>query len=228
MIGCGLTKGSEEVATEAGAESRERNPPLRGGVQQPPDTGQRFRSPRTRDRRSPDTGHGLTETIQDASGCYRVRAVSPEFEQIRSRRAFLVPLSVAVAAAISACGGGAKTETTVTAPSAQEVERDVRQEAKVRAREARERRAAKERAEEREERALEREIEAEEIAEEEAEGALEAAPSEASPPSTHYSHGSHSSHNSHSSHVSSYGGEYGGGHVSHSSHSSHSSHYSSS
>jgi hypothetical protein len=37
--------------------------------------------------------------------------MTPEFEAIRSRRAFLVPLSVAVAAAISSCGGGTKTET---------------------------------------------------------------------------------------------------------------------
>lgn len=151
--------------------------------------------------------------------------MSPEFEQIRSKRAFLVPLSVAVAAAISACGGGTKTETVhepgqvrtiheVATPHhkrhhgptvAEEAEREIK-----------------------EEEAREREVE-EEIAEKEAEGSLEARPGGAGAPaeSTHYSHGSHGSHSSHSSHVSSYGGEYGGGHYSHSSHSSHSSHYSS-
>lgn len=152
--------------------------------------------------------------------------MSPEFEQIRSKRAFLIPLSVAVAAAISACGGGTKTET-VHEPSQV---RTIHEVAKPHHEkhpgptplEEAEREIAEEEAKEaREEAKVEAELEAE--------GELEAAPGGAEAPygSSHYSHGSHSSHNSHSSHVSSYGGEYGGGHVSHSSHSSHSSHYSS-
>lgn len=148
--------------------------------------------------------------------------MSPEFEQIRSRRAFLVPLSVAVAAAISACGSGTKTET-VREPGQV---RTVQEVVKRHHHHHHKKHIHPSRVEE-----VEREIAAEEQQEavEEAEGTLEAAPPGSAPsPEAHFSHGSHQSHSSHSSHVSGYGGEYGGGHVSHSSHSSHSSHYSSS
>ena len=74
----------------------------------------------------------------------------PEFEQIRSKRAFLVPLSVAVAAAISACGGGTKTEAPVTTPSVKEAEREDRQEARRRAQERQEREEQQEAKERRE------------------------------------------------------------------------------
>jgi hypothetical protein len=153
--------------------------------------------------------------------------MSPEFEQIRSKRAFLVPLSVAVAAAISACGGGTTTETVHEAGQVRTVHEPVKKHHGPSIAEQAER-------ERQEDKSLEREVEKiEEEAEEEEAGGLEAAPggTEAPAESTHYSHGSHNSHyshNSHSSHVSGYGGESGGGHYSHSSHSSHSSHYSSS
>jgi hypothetical protein len=145
--------------------------------------------------------------------------MSPEFEQIRSKRAFLIPVSVAVAAAISACGGGMKTET-VYEPGQVKTIHEAATPPPVHHPKKHNGPTVMEEVEE--------EIEAEEL--EEAEGELEATPggAEVAPESSHYSHGSHSSHSSHSSHVSSYGGsEYGGGHVSHSSHSSHSSHYSS-
>jgi hypothetical protein len=155
--------------------------------------------------------------------------MSPEFEQIRSKRAFLVPLSVAIAAAISACGGGTKTETVHEPGQVRTIHETAKPHHKKHPGptplEQIEREIAEEEAQEaREETKVEAEVEAE--------GTLEAAPGGAEAPyeSSHYSHGSHSSHSSHashSSHVSSYGGEYGGGHVSHSSHSSHSSHYSS-
>ena len=173
--------------------------------------------------------------------------MSPEFEAIRSKRAFLVPLSVAVAAAISACGAGTKTETIhekgevrtvreVATPHHKHHEKHhgPTEAEKAEAQELKEEKAEAKAAaaEARQEAAVARELELEakivreaEVQAEidEAEGSLEAAPGGAGAPegSAHYSHGSHSSHSSHSSHVSSYGGEYGGGHVSHSSHSSH-------
>lgn len=150
--------------------------------------------------------------------------MAPEFEAIRSKRAFLVPLSVAVAAAISSCGGGTKTETVHEPGKVRTVHEAAMPPKKHHENQSRPT------PQEEAETEIKEEIAAEEA--EEAEQALEAAPggAEAEPEGTHYSHGSHNSHyshSSHSSHSSGYGGEYGGGHVSHSSHSSHSSHYSS-